>query len=158
MTGEERSGFARRLRSALPPQRTLSEIAADIGVSLSGLKKWLSGAAEPGRTHLVEAARALGVTVGWLATGAAPRHPGEASEAEPDWLDHGFAGTVLEALWQTNQAAGSPLGIGEVGRLASAHSYEICRATRDPVERAVMLKLVLVQVERSLRRGAPGPR
>ena len=66
---DENTGFPDRLRSLIRPGETVAEFAADIGVSASGLNKWIAGTTEPGLSNLIKIAKARNVTVGWLATG-----------------------------------------------------------------------------------------
>lgn len=73
--------FAVRLR-VLVPKGKQADFAARVGVSVSGIKKWLSGDAEPGLTNLVSLSDVAGVTVGWLATGAV----GTAGDADAEDL------------------------------------------------------------------------
>jgi transcriptional regulator with XRE-family HTH domain len=74
-----RKAFAERLKVAIAAAgRTQEALAADVGLSLSGFRKWLYGDTEPQMSGLVRAADALGVTIKWLATGEGPMRPGEA--------------------------------------------------------------------------------
>lgn len=51
-------------------------------VSESVVRKWAASASEPTTSNLVAVARAGGVTIEWLATGALPREPGKLMSAE----------------------------------------------------------------------------
>ena len=86
------AAFAKRLRSIIPPSRTLEGFAKDVGVSLSALKNWLSAASEPRRDNLLALARAAGVEVQWLACGeGAGRKPG-AGEIDTELLSAVLSG------------------------------------------------------------------
>lgn len=77
-----RKAFAERLKVAIAQAgRTQEVLASDVGLSLSGFRKWLYGDTEPQMSGLVRAADALGVTIEWLATGVGPMRPGEAAPA-----------------------------------------------------------------------------
>lgn len=78
-----RKEFAARLR-VLIPRGEQAGFAAKIGASASGLKKWLSGDADPSRHSLVNMSEVGGVSVGWLATGKV--ETAEDAEAEGRYL------------------------------------------------------------------------
>lgn len=70
MTDEDtKSGFSDRLRSLIRPGQTRGDFAKEIGISLSGLNKWLAGATEPGLSNLLQIARARDISLNWLITG-----------------------------------------------------------------------------------------
>ncbi len=70
---EER--FRERLREAIRASgRTQETIAGESGVSLSGLRKWLAGTADPGWSGIARAAKACGVSLDWLAFGVEASH------------------------------------------------------------------------------------
>lgn len=59
-----------RLRIAMKSAGlTQEELAERIGLSLSGVKKWLSGVSDPRWQSVVKAAEACNVKLQWLATG-----------------------------------------------------------------------------------------
>lgn len=66
--------FAARLQLIVQQWPSAGRLAKTTGVSPSAFRKWLIGAAEPGRDRLVALAEAAGVSVSWLAQGegAAP--------------------------------------------------------------------------------------
>lgn len=74
-----RKAFGERLRGSMPAGMKLADFAAEVGISLSGLKSWLSGGSDPGRYGLVAAAKACGVDLNWLATGDGEKNGGAAS-------------------------------------------------------------------------------
>lgn len=95
------AGFRLRLREAIKiGGQTQESLAAEVGVSLSGLRKWLSGATDPGLSGVAAAAAICGVSLDWLATGEGgpqgDRQPSENRINEPllaetlrlidDWL------------------------------------------------------------------------
>lgn len=59
-----------------------SSLARLCNVSPSVIGKWASGESEPTTSNLVAVARAGGVTVEWLATGALPKRPGQVVSTE----------------------------------------------------------------------------
>lgn len=65
----EALAFAERLKSLQLTEETQTAFANRLQVSLSGLKKWLSGTSLPGLDNLVSIHRATGVSIDWLATG-----------------------------------------------------------------------------------------
>lgn len=67
---ESNSQFSDRLKAAIPAGMTQQEFAARIGVSVSGLRKWLAGSAEPGIGHLPRIAAETGKSIEWLVSGA----------------------------------------------------------------------------------------
>jgi len=52
-----------------PQGNRANQLAADLGVSASGIKKWLSGAADPGFRHLLKISEVCNVSLDWLAFG-----------------------------------------------------------------------------------------
>jgi transcriptional regulator with XRE-family HTH domain len=65
----DRNGFAERLKSALPNDKTLQESADAIGISLSGLKNWLKAVSEPNVSNLLKISEYTGASVKWLVSG-----------------------------------------------------------------------------------------
>jgi transcriptional regulator with XRE-family HTH domain len=75
---EGSAAFAARLTRALG-SRSARAVAKEAAVSHSSIHKWATAKGEPSRAGLVSLARALGVSVGWLAAGEeAPRASGVA--------------------------------------------------------------------------------
>ena len=72
--GSDQAGFVARLQFVVQQWPSADRLAKATGVSPSAFRKWLKGAAEPGRDRLVALAEAAGVNVAWLAQGkgAAP--------------------------------------------------------------------------------------
>lgn len=67
---ENSTGFGGRLKIALKAnQMTIDGLSNDTGISVSGIKNWSRGHSEPNLGNLVTVAKALNVTVQWLATG-----------------------------------------------------------------------------------------
>lgn len=54
------------------------------GIAQSLIRKYLRGASSPGADKLVMLARALDVSVGWLAMGEPPMRPGKAPQLSPE--------------------------------------------------------------------------
>jgi phage repressor protein C with HTH and peptisase S24 domain len=72
LTKEEvfRKELSERLKLALAKAGFTQEVLAEkIGVSLSGVKKWLTGASDPKWSSIVSTSEVCGVSVEWLATG-----------------------------------------------------------------------------------------
>ena len=67
--GFNRNEFAERLRVAIPKGETLKEVAKNVGVSLSGLRKWLSADADPSVSSMIEFSLVYNVSLLWLLTG-----------------------------------------------------------------------------------------
>ena len=65
----QNSGFSNRLALVIKGNYGYAEFANKVGVSVSGLKKWLSGTSEPGLSKLVAIAKVAGVSLEWLAAG-----------------------------------------------------------------------------------------
>ncbi|OSQ41646.1 XRE family transcriptional regulator [Thalassospira sp. MCCC 1A01428] len=73
LTKEEmfRKDLAERLKLALAQSGFTQEVLAEkIGVSLSGVKKWLTGTSDPKWSSIVSISEVCGVSVEWLATGS----------------------------------------------------------------------------------------
>lgn len=76
--------FGKRLRTAMESRHTQESLAAAIGVSVSGIKKWLSGGTDPGWSGVVAAAQTCGISLDWLATGKGAPEPADGSAARMD--------------------------------------------------------------------------
>src|SRR4051794_29949910 len=72
----DQADFAARLRIIAEHWHSTDRLARATGVSASAFRKWLKGAAEPGRDRLVALAAAAGVNVSWLAQGDGPEPEG----------------------------------------------------------------------------------
>ncbi len=95
---DEPSNFAQRLRSAIEPDVPLAQIAKGAAVSLSGLKKWLAGASEPGMQAAAALARTLNVNLEWLATGQEPMERGAARVVRDGARPHTVNGISMEGF------------------------------------------------------------
>lgn len=73
--------LGQRLKAAMAGRHTQESLAEAVGASLSGVKKWLSGVADPGWSSVVAVAAACEVSLDWLATGQGPMRP-SAEEAD----------------------------------------------------------------------------
>lgn len=72
----DRKAVGKRIRSLILPGESLKAFAKRVGASESGIKKWLSGAAQPGMKSLRKIADAGDVRLDWLATGEEPMKRG----------------------------------------------------------------------------------
>lgn len=79
------SGFNSRLQVALG-RETPYALAKRTGISEGLLRKYLSGTTIPSLDRGAELAKAIGVTLGWLATGEGPMRPGEGGEGCPEMV------------------------------------------------------------------------
>jgi transcriptional regulator with XRE-family HTH domain len=97
-----RKAIAERLRLAISETGlTLDRFATDAGVSVSGLKKWLSGVSDPAFGSIVDAARVAGVRLDWLATGKGPMRDDDAARpASPEAYDPEIVHSVAWFLAQ----------------------------------------------------------
>lgn len=66
---QKRKAFAQRLKKAMKGKFTQETLADEIGVSVSGIKKWFSGVTDPSLSRVALAADACGVSLDWLAFG-----------------------------------------------------------------------------------------
>lgn len=58
-----------RIKENIPPTLSQQNFAAQVGVSLSTLKSWISGRAQPTFEYIAPLANALNKSVDWLVTG-----------------------------------------------------------------------------------------
>jgi phage repressor protein C with HTH and peptisase S24 domain len=65
--------FQRRLRLIMQQFGSVADLARAVGVSDNAIYKWVTGRGQPSMTSLVNLAKAAGVSVEWLATGAGAR-------------------------------------------------------------------------------------
>lgn len=84
--------FGERMAVAIQRAGGATRMAEKAGVSGSVLRKWRAGHSDPSRTHLVNMARAAGVSLEWLATGEGD--PDQGAGARPQ----GGAGPTEEDL------------------------------------------------------------
>ena len=71
--------FGERMAVAIQRAGGATRMAEKAGVSGSVLRKWRAGHSDPSRTHLINMARAAGVSVEWLATGEGDPDQGAAA-------------------------------------------------------------------------------
>lgn len=72
--------FRRRLRLIMQQFGSVADLAKAVGVSDNAIYKWVSGRGQPSMASLVNLAKAAGVSVEWLATGAATKSPSDLVE------------------------------------------------------------------------------
>ena len=117
---ENRKLFAERLKLAMKGRYTQETLAEAIGASLSGVKKWLSGASDPGWSSVVAAASACNVSLDWLATGTGEMRPTEttpSSAAEP--IDEILMGRVVEGISVVYKEMGARISSRDLGIAAA---------------------------------------
>ena len=101
-TVDNTEGFAGRLRFLRDASRLQNiQLAVALGVSEGGLKKWLSGVAEPSLRNLVNIQEVTGVAFQWMATGEGPMFD---SVQEPAAL---ASGLVYVPRYDVRVAAGA---------------------------------------------------
>jgi phage repressor protein C with HTH and peptisase S24 domain len=117
-----RAGFAARLQLVVRHWPSAERLARAVGVSPSAFRKWVRGAAEPGRDRLVALAEATGANVAWLAQGegaspdpatlaARARSPQTAAELG---IDHNIEQFLLLPKRPEGASAGSGRPVAEV--------------------------------------------
>jgi phage repressor protein C with HTH and peptisase S24 domain len=84
------AAFRNRLTQVIHSYGSVVTLAAEIGVSDNAIYKWLAGRGQPTVGNLVALARAGGVSVEWLATGAEPAQSGRAGARAGDSGDYIF--------------------------------------------------------------------
>lgn len=90
--------FGLRLREAMKGRHTQESLAAAIGISLSGLKNWLTASpSDPGWSSVILAARECGVSLDWLATGKGPKEA-PAGATDSAGIDEDLMREVIEAI------------------------------------------------------------
>ena len=149
-----RKEFSERIRAAIPKGTTLKEVSESVGVSLSGLKKWLGGDAEPSVAPIAKFAQLYGVSLDWLATGEGPMRAGEIEAApttrSPELMvDEELFGRCSDGFSRLYKEMGIVLSPLDLGRLAAVAYNEIAVAETDE-ERRGALKLLLSQHRRRI--------
>lgn len=77
LKGNESDDFCKRMDEAVSLAGGVTKVSKMADVSISALRKWRQGLAEPNRVNLINVASAAGLNVGWLATGEGPKMKGE---------------------------------------------------------------------------------
>ena len=124
-----RKPFADRIDWLVRQRTNASDFARTIGVSESVVRKWRSGASEPGREHLEAIARQTGVSAAWLLLG----------EGEPDGSAYPAAPPVQPAAMQAREAparAGFPAHVVEAAVEALETALQTLRIPMPPDKRA----------------------
>ncbi|WP_133255999.1 hypothetical protein [Rhodopseudomonas palustris] len=119
------------------------------------IAKWRDGRTRPPFFALMTLVSAAKLDLNWLATGDAP--PRRAAAVPAD-IDDELFGRVFEAvqrLYKDERVSLPPINLG---RIAARKYGEISAATADPVERGVMIKLIVEQLRAEIRaaQAAPG--
>ena len=139
-----RKGFAERLRMAIPEGVKLQEVSNSIGVSLSGLKKWLSEDADPSMSSIAQFSLVYGVSLDWLIHGRGEMRPGkEASLNHPD-VDQELLGRCSDSFASLYKDLGITLSALDLGRLAAEAYNDVVVAESDE-ERRGALKVIINQ-------------
>lgn len=148
-----RKAFGERLRIAMKSSgATIEALSSEIGMSTSGIKKWLYGQAEPGLNAVIQCANALGVSVQWLATGEDSAN----SLAAPGWqspnlaIDPELLGRITDRILRTYKEAGVAIPSVDVGRLAAKWYGLIAEIGEDPAARSGGLIVLSNQLKADL--------
>jgi phage repressor protein C with HTH and peptisase S24 domain len=84
------AAFRNRLTQVIHAYGSVVSLASEIGVSDNAIYKWLAGRGQPSIGNLVALARAGGVSIEWLATGAGAAKKARAGEHAGDSADYIF--------------------------------------------------------------------
>lgn len=152
--GSNRKALGERMKLAMRGCHTQESLAVAIPMSLSGLKKWLSGESDPAWSNIVAAAAACGVSLDWLATGEGEMRPAETASAQiivAEGLDDETFGELYAAIARLYRERGVRIGDKDFGALVSEKAGEIAAANTDPAARRVMIPLIVTQLDKELR-------
>lgn len=156
--------FEARFREALKGSGlTLEDLAEQIDLSVSGVKKWLYGQSDPSLSAVARAATALNVSLDWLAYGRGEMHAvghGAVSVASLDYqgsgnLDGELLGRLTEAVQALYREANQRIGLGQSVKIATNLYREIAEVPED--ERPGATTLRLNQLRRELIAATTGP-
>lgn len=160
---ESKGQFGFRLRQAIPKGMTQQVFATKIGASVSGLRKWLAGDAEPGIGYLPRIAEVTGVSIEWLATGEGPMIRCEKTEPPQHESspvgnaallashDEELMGRLVDGILAVYKEEGVGLPPRDLGRLAERMRIDLINDYDDPDERRIAVKAALSQLRRNLR-------
>lgn len=168
MTGDDltvseldHKALADRLRATIKETGwTLDGFAAKISVSVSGVKKWLSGTATPSFSAMTKVSRVSGVSLDWLATGDGPMRPGEAQPvatlgAEAT-TDRELLGRCIDQISKLYEELNIRLPTLDMGREAAALYDEIVATGARSIEEYLpMLRVLIAQRRRALLTAPP---
>lgn len=126
------------------------------GLSRGVILKYQKGESEPSRPRLVALARAAGVRVEWLATGAEPMQPLPPAEQPVHDLpiDEALMARIAEGIEAVYKAENARIYALQLVNAAARMYGDLVAAYASPEERLVGLKGMLQQLRRELR--APG--
>lgn len=137
--------FSQRLRLILPKDQTQAEVADKIGVSLSSLRNWLSGTADPSMKYLEKIAELYGrFSLHWLITGAGPASTMDELQKYEDAMIAGAENFVFLPRYDVKAAAGA--GIAASGE----HIVDYLAFKRDWVAEELGVKardLLLIEAQ-----------
>jgi transcriptional regulator with XRE-family HTH domain len=165
--GSNRKAFGDRLRLAMKGRLTQEELAKATGASLSGVKKWLSGASDPGWSGIVAAAQVCGISLDWLATGKGQMRPGGAAAAStaPTATAETFApatdarlmGRLTEKILLIYKEMGVSIAIHQATERAAKEHDRIVATVTDPDDRLTEVGEVTAALRQELRAAAADP-
>lgn len=147
---KNRKVFSERLGSLLPNRGDVKTLSEKTGISITAIRQWLRGEAEPSRDRLVLIADALGVSLAWLATGQGQKEPMPEGQEALDYRKTGintalFARIAAEVdrLFIEEKVAVTKARIGEeAGRiLALVDDLDGIDGAEDALARAISIEI-----------------
>jgi transcriptional regulator with XRE-family HTH domain len=138
---------------------TLDGFAAKISVSVSGIKKWLTGAADPSFSAMTKVSRVSGVSLDWLSTGDGPMRPNEtlaaAIHAQQTATDRELMGRCIDAISKLYQELNIKLPMLDMGREAADLHDEVLGSGAATIEEYLPVIRVLIAQKRRALLAAP---
>lgn len=134
--------FCERLVEAIQLAGGSTSMAEKAGVSTSALSKWRRGESEPTLTHLVEIARAAGVSVAWLANGEG----GASRSAEVHSINLEALEQAMMLVYQAEQEKGARLSAIAAARVVRM-LYDWLTNNQIPLTQQIVNDVVEIQLD-----------
>ncbi|HQS09519.1 MAG: hypothetical protein B7Y12_01945 [Rhizobiales bacterium 24-66-13] len=153
------SDLAHRIRICAELAGSGDELSRKTAIPRRTLESYLAGDSEPKASRLVAIARAVDVTIEWLAAGEGSQfgalHSSKSDVATE--IDPELMGRVTDAISRLYKDERISLAPVDLGRLIARKYAEICAAADTEEERLTMIKLIVAQLRTDLRNSAAEP-
>ena len=167
MNPDAKDEFHERVNTIVGMAGGPAALAQKSGLSRSVIDKYRAGESDPSRQRLIALAKAVGVTLEWLATGKGPMRPNDgatlaaaptvSAETVAPSTDARLMGRLTEKILLIYKEMGVAIAVHQATERAAREHDRIVATVADPDDRLTEVGEVTAALRQELREAASDP-